>query len=70
MQGRFPGSSWGIAALNISPTEVHNALFVDYVKQGFVVWKDDSHGANRRPSNLIVFGQFTGFEGRQALRLE
>src|SRR3954471_936146 len=22
--GRFPGSSWGIAALNISPTELHN----------------------------------------------
>jgi hypothetical protein len=58
--GRFPGSSWGIAALNISPTELHNTLFVDYVKQGVVVWKDESHGTNRRPSNLIVFGQFTG----------
>jgi hypothetical protein len=58
--GRFPGSSWGIAALNISPTELHNTLFVDYVKQGVVVWKDENHGTNRRPSNLIVFGQFTG----------
>jgi hypothetical protein len=58
--GRFPGSSWGIAALNISPTEVHNTLFVGYVKQGVVVWKDQNHGTNRRPSNLIAFGQFTG----------
>ncbi len=57
--GRFPGSSWGIAALNISPTELHNTLFVDYVKQGVVAWKEQNHGTNRRPTNLIVFGQFT-----------
>src|ERR1700722_12640750 len=30
-QARMPGSSWGIAALNISPTELHNTLFNDFV---------------------------------------
>lgn len=58
--GRFPGSSWGIAGLNISPVELHNMLFVGYVKQGVVIWKDQNHGTSLRPSNLIIFGQFTG----------
>lgn len=58
--GDFPGSSWGIAGLNISPIELHNLLFVGYVKQGVVIWKDQNHGTSRRPSNLIIFGQFTG----------
>ena len=58
--GRFPGSSWGITGLNISPIELHNMLFVGYVKQGVVIWKDQNHGTSRRPSNLIIFGQFTG----------
>jgi hypothetical protein len=57
--GRFPGSSWGIAALNISPTELHNTLFVDYAKQGVVVWKDKDHGSNKLLPSLIVFGQIT-----------
>jgi hypothetical protein len=57
--GRLPGSSWGIAALNISPTELHNTLFVDYVKQGVTVWKDQGHGTNRSLPSLIVFGQIT-----------
>jgi hypothetical protein len=57
--GRLPGSSWGIAALNISPTELHNALLVDYVKQGVTVWKDEEHGANKPLPRLIVFGQMT-----------
>lgn len=57
--GRFPGSSWGIAALNISPTELHNTLLVDYVKQGVTVWKDKGHGTNRPLPSLIVFGQIT-----------
>ena len=51
--GRLPGSSWGITALNISPTELHNTLFVDYVKQGVVVWKDKGHGT------VIAFWQIT-----------
>jgi hypothetical protein len=57
--GRFPGSSWGIAALNISPTELHNTLFVDYVKQGVTVWKDKDHGTQKLLPSLIVFGQLT-----------
>jgi hypothetical protein len=57
--GRLPGSSWGIAALNISPTELHNTLFVDYVKQGVTVWKDKGHGTNKSLPSLIVFGQIT-----------
>lgn len=57
--GRFPGSSWGIAGLNISPTELHNTLLVDYVKQGVTVWKDKDHGANRLLPSLIAFGQIT-----------
>ena len=57
--GRFPGSSWGIAALNISPTELHNTLFVDCAKQGAVVWKDKDHGTKKLLPNLIVFGQIT-----------
>jgi hypothetical protein len=57
--GRLPGSSWGIAALNISPTELHNTLLVDYVKQGVTVWKDKGHGTNRPLPSLIVFGQIT-----------
>jgi hypothetical protein len=58
-RGRLPGSSWGIAALNISPTELHNTVFVDYVKQGVTVWKDKDHGANKPLPSLIVFGQIT-----------
>ena len=57
--GRLPGSSWGIAALNISPSELHNALFVDYVKQGVTVWKDKEHGAIKPLPRLIAFGQIT-----------
>jgi hypothetical protein len=57
--GLFPGSSWGIAALNISPTELHNTLFNDFVKQGFVVWKDQDHGTSRPKPELIAFGQVT-----------
>jgi hypothetical protein len=57
--GRLPGSSWGIAALNISPTELHNTLLVDYVKQGVTVWKDKGHGTNRPLPSFIVFGQIT-----------
>jgi len=57
--GRLAGSSWGIAALNISPTELHNTLFVDYVKQGVTVWKDKEHGTNKPLPSLIVFGQMT-----------
>jgi hypothetical protein len=57
--GRLPGSSWGIAALNISPTELHNTLFVDYLKQGVTVWKDSGHGTNKLLPSLIVFGQIT-----------
>jgi hypothetical protein len=57
--GRFPGSSWGIAALNISPTELHNTLFTDYVKQGVVAWKAQNHGGNELRTQLIVFGQIT-----------
>ena len=57
--GRLPGSSWGIAGLNISPTELHNALFVDYVKQGVTVWKDKEHGAIKPLPSLIAFGQIT-----------
>jgi hypothetical protein len=57
--GRLPGSSWGIAALNISPTELHNALFVDYVKQGVTVWKDKEHGTGKPLPSLIAFGQIT-----------
>jgi hypothetical protein len=57
--GRFPGSSWGIAALNISPTELHNTLFVDFVKQGVTVWKDKDHGTQKPLPSLIVFGQLT-----------
>jgi hypothetical protein len=57
--GRLPGSSWGIAALNISPTELHNTLFVDYAKQGVTVWKDKDHGAKKLLPNVIVFGQIT-----------
>jgi hypothetical protein len=59
LRGRAPGSSWGIAALNISPTELHNTLLVDYIKQGAVVWKDKAHGRNRPLPSLIVFGQLT-----------
>jgi hypothetical protein len=59
LAGRLPGSSWGIAALNISPTELHNALYVDYVKQGVTVWTEKDHGVNRRLPKLIVFGQLT-----------
>ena len=58
-QGRLPGSSWGIAALNISPTELHNTLFNDFVKQGVVVWKDKDHGTSRPKPELIAFGQVT-----------
>jgi hypothetical protein len=59
LAGRFPGSSWGIAGVNISPTELHNTVFVDYVKQGVTVWKDKDHGANKPLSSLIAFGQIT-----------
>jgi hypothetical protein len=58
-QGRLPGSSWGIAALNISPTELHNTLFNDFVKQGVVLWKDKDHGTSRPKPELIAFGQVT-----------
>jgi hypothetical protein len=57
--GRLPGSSWGIAAMNISPTELHNTLFVDYVKQGVRVWKDKDHGNNKPLPSLIAFAQLT-----------
>jgi hypothetical protein len=57
--GRLAGSSWGIAALNISPTELHNTLLVDYVKQGVTLWKDKGHGTNKTLPSLIVFGQIT-----------
>jgi hypothetical protein len=57
--GRLPGSSWGIAALNISPTELHNTLFVDYIKQGVIVWKDKGHGTSKPLPSLIAFGQIT-----------
>lgn len=59
MNGKLPGSSWGIAALNISPTELHNTLFVDYVKQGVVIWKEKEHGTTRLRPSLIGFGQFS-----------
>jgi hypothetical protein len=55
----FPGSSWGIAAINISPTELHNALYIDYLRQGVTVWKDKDHGSNNLQPRLIVFGQLT-----------
>ncbi|MBV9885623.1 MAG: hypothetical protein JO119_03665 [Acidobacteria bacterium] len=58
-QGRLPGSSWGIAALNISPTELHNTLFNDFVKQGVVLWKEKDHGMSRPKPELIAFGQMT-----------
>ena len=58
-QGRLPGSSWGIAALNISPTELHNTLFNDFVKQGVVLWKAQDHGLSRPKPQLIAFGQVT-----------
>ncbi len=58
-QGRMPGSSWGIAALNISPTELHNTLFNDFVKQGVVLWKEKDHGTSRPKPELIAFGQMT-----------
>ena len=57
--GRLPGSSWGIVALNISPTELHNTVFVDYVKQGVRVWKDKDHGTNKPLPSLIAFAQLT-----------
>jgi hypothetical protein len=57
--GLFPGSSWGIAALNISPTELHNTLFNDFVKQGVVLWKEKDHGTSRPKPELITFGQMT-----------
>jgi hypothetical protein len=57
--GRFPGSSWGVAAQNISPTELHNTLLVGYVKQGVTVWKEKDHGANKLLPRLIAFGQVT-----------
>jgi len=59
VNGKMPGSSWGIAALNISPTELHNTLFVDYVKQGVVLWKEKEHGTTRPRPSLIAFGQIT-----------
>jgi hypothetical protein len=59
LAGRLPGSSWGIAALNISPTELHNGLFMDYVKQGVTLWTAKDHGANGLLPRLIVFGQMT-----------
>jgi hypothetical protein len=58
-QGLFPGSSWGIAALNISPTELHNTLLSDYVKQGYVIWKESDHGTSRPKPELLAFGQLT-----------
>jgi hypothetical protein len=58
-QGRLPGSSWGIAALNISPTELHNTLFNEFVKQGAVIWKAQDHGLSRPKPQLIGFGQVT-----------
>ena len=57
--GLFPGSSWGIAALNISPTELHNTLFNDFVKQGVVLWKEKDHGTSHPKPELITFGQMT-----------
>jgi hypothetical protein len=57
--GRFPGSSWGIAALNVSPIELHNALYIDYVKQGVTVWSEKEHGSNNLRPRLIAFGQMT-----------
>jgi hypothetical protein len=59
LSGKMPGSSWGIAALNISPTELHNTLLVDYVKQGVVLWKEKEHGTTRLRPSLIAFGQIT-----------
>ncbi len=59
LNGKLPGSSWAIAALNISPTELHNTLFVDYVKQGVVLWKEKEHGTTRLRPSLIAFGQMT-----------
>jgi hypothetical protein len=56
---RMPGSSWGIAALNISPTELHNTLFNDFVKQGVVLWKEADHGTSHPKPELIGFGQVT-----------
>lgn len=56
---RMPGSSWGIAALNISPTELHNTLYNDFVKQGVVLWKAQDHGTSHAKPELIAFGQLT-----------
>jgi hypothetical protein len=56
---RMPGSSWGIAALNISPTELHNTLFNDFIKQGAVLWKEADHGTSHPKPELIAFGQIT-----------